>query len=213
MNVPSPVWIYRMTHLANLPHILQHGLATRHAPEADPNFVAIGKGKLILERDERTVPLPPYGSFSEYVPFYFGHRSPMLYQISTGWEGVTKTSQNDIVYIVSSLEQLRQHNCQYVFTDGHAASRLTRFFTDVADLNLIDWDTVNSTDWRNTEDDPDRQRRKQAEVLVHGQVPTQAFQFLLTHTDEKAQIVTDLVHQAELTIPVRVSKKAYYDNL
>ena len=186
MSLPSPVWVYRLIHIANLPHILRHGLVTRHATTSDADFVAIGKSKLILERNERIVPVFPYGNFSDYIPFYLGHRSPMLYQIITGWEGVVKTAQNDIVYIVSSLEQLRSCRCTYVFTDGHAASRLTRFFTEVDDLTLIDWDTVHSNDWKNTNDDPDRQRRKQAEVLVHGQVPTEAFQFLLTHTDQKA---------------------------
>ncbi|KAA9355280.1 DUF4433 domain-containing protein [Larkinella humicola] len=213
MSLPSPIWIYRMTHLANLPYLLKHGLVTRHSPVFSPDYLSIGENTLIQERAERQIPVPPHGLFSEYISFYFGHRSPMLYQIITGWEGVTKVRQEDIVYLVSSLQKLQQQNSVFVFTDGHAASRLTRFFTNWEDLSQVDWDVITSTDWKNTEDDPDRQRRKQAEVLIYQQVPIATIEFLLTYTTEKRQIVLDLVEQAGLTIPVRVSTKAYYDRL
>ena len=45
--------------------------------------------------------------------------------------------------------------------------RFTDFFDDLKDLDKIDWDLMQSRYWNDTNDDPDRKRRRQAEFLVH----------------------------------------------
>ncbi|MGH9672806.1 MAG: DUF4433 domain-containing protein, partial [Bryobacteraceae bacterium] len=54
----------------------------------------------------------------------------------------------------------------YVFSNGHGIARFTEWFADLADLELVDWEAVYARMWRDTIDDMDRQRRKQAEFLV-----------------------------------------------
>ncbi len=48
---------------------------------------------------------------------------------------------------------------------------MTDFYNDLHDLNQIDWHIMRSMYWHDTEDDPDRKRRRQAEFLVYGFVP------------------------------------------
>ena len=55
----------------------------------------------------------------------------------------------------------------FVFSDGHGLARFTAWYDDLADLDRVDWDMVYQRYWRDTSDDMDRQRRKQAEFLVH----------------------------------------------
>ncbi|HMQ49692.1 MAG TPA: DUF4433 domain-containing protein [Saprospiraceae bacterium] len=163
MSKPAKIWLYRITHIDNLPHILRHGLVIASSPNADPNFRAIGDQSLIGVRKDLDAPNPPGGTFSQYIPFYLGHRSPMLYQITTGYEGVEKIPQSDIVYIVADHECIVQKGLTWFFTDGHARHGMTQFYTDERGFNDLDWDAIYATQWRNTEDDSDRQRKKQAE--------------------------------------------------
>ncbi len=208
----AEIWLYRITHIDNLPHILQHGLVIATSPNADPNFRPIGDQSLIGVRKDLDAPNPPGGKFSEYIPFYLGHRSPMLYQIATGYEGVEKIPQSDIVYVVVSHGCIVQHALGWFFTDGHARHGMTRFYTDESGFNELDWENIYATNWRNTEDDPDRQRKKKAEYMVKGHVPVGCFAYFLTFDENCKQKVESLQTGAQTTIPVKVSNRAYYDH-
>jgi len=48
---------------------------------------------------------------------------------------------------------------------------VTQFYDKLDNLNQVDWPLIRYWSWKNTEADPDRKRRKQAEVLVHRSVP------------------------------------------
>jgi len=56
----------------------------------DPNYRNIGNPDLIDKRSRRVVPIPPGGTLSDYVPFYFTPFSMMMYNIKTGY-GVSDT--------------------------------------------------------------------------------------------------------------------------
>lgn len=47
------------------------------------------------------MPLPPGGFLNDYVPFYLGPRSPMLYRISR------HQPQFEIIYLLNNSERLR----------------------------------------------------------------------------------------------------------
>lgn len=213
MPKPAEIWLYRMTHVDNLPHILRQGLVVVTSPNTDPNFRSIGDQSLIEVRKDLDAPNPPGGKFSEYIPFYLGHRSPMLYQIATGYEGVKKIPQSDIVYIVVNHQCIVQNGLNWFYTDGHARHGMTRFYTDESGFDDLDWEAIYATQWRNTEDDPDRQRKKQSEYLVKGSVPIACFAYFLTFDEQSKQKVESLQAIAQTAIPVKISKQAYYDHL
>lgn len=117
---PEKGLIFRITHIANVPWILDHGLHCRNSPERDPNYAEIGNPELIEKRRHRTVPVPPGGVLSDYIPFYFTPYSPMLYNIKTGHNGITRRPMGQIVIMVSALPKLAGQNIPFVFTDRHA---------------------------------------------------------------------------------------------
>ena len=213
MAKPDQVWLYRITHTDNLPHILRHGFTTAASPNADPDFRAIGDQSLIGVRKDLEVPIEPGGNFSEYVPFYMGPRSPMLYQIATGYEGVEKIPQGEIVYIVVNHDCIEKKGLEYVFTDGHARHTMTQFFNSPENFEQLDWDTIYAKRWSNIPEDPDRQRRKQAEYLVKGYVPVDCFAYILTNSENTKQKIESLLEDSGVEIPVRISNEAYYDNV
>ncbi|HPH90792.1 MAG TPA: DUF4433 domain-containing protein [Ferruginibacter sp.] len=163
-----------MTHLQNIPHILQHGITHISSPNRNPAYVSIGDSSLISVRD--TFLLPNDRMLGSYIPFYFDARMPMLYVIQKGFNGVLATSAKDIVYCVSSVEAIEQQGLDYVFSDGHAIDVFTNFYTPADRLNienLIDRKAIQRKYW-NDENDLDLKRRKEAEFLVSGDIPTDA---------------------------------------
>ena len=117
---PEKALIFRITHVANVPWILEHGLHCRNSPDSDPDFRGIGNPDLISKRRHRVVPIPPGGTLSDYVPFHFTPYSIMLYNIKTGYGGVPHVPNTDIVILVSSLHRVAELGAKYLFTDQHA---------------------------------------------------------------------------------------------
>jgi hypothetical protein len=55
----------------------------------------------------------------------------------------------------------------FVFTDGHGIMVFTAFYDDLSRLDEVDWQMVRQRYWADTDEDPDRKRRKQAECLIY----------------------------------------------
>jgi len=130
-------------------------------------YVSIAHQHIKERRAQKQVPCAAGGMLADYVPFYFAPRSPMLYVINKGGvEGYTG-GQRPIVHLVSSAEAVLAAGLSFAFSDGHAEMDISRFFTDLRDLTEIDWNIMQATIWRDTLQDGDRKRRRQAEFLAH----------------------------------------------
>jgi hypothetical protein len=117
---PQQSRIFKIVHRDNLPWILQHGIHCPGSTNVNKNYVNIGNLDIIDKRKTREVKDPPYGSLNDYVPFYFTPFSPMAYNINTGFSGVRKRPNNEILILVSSIHLLQQNKIQFLFTDRHA---------------------------------------------------------------------------------------------
>lgn len=69
------------------------------------------------------------------------------------------------------MQAVVEAGCCYVFSDGHGIARFTDWYADLDMLDNLDWDMIYERYWSDNVDDMDRQRRKQAEFLVHQQCP------------------------------------------
>jgi hypothetical protein len=166
--------LFRMTHIKNIGHILRYGITHKDSAEANPNFEPIGDPSLISTRSNFV--LQNGRRLGEYIPWYFSVRTPMLYVIQKGFNGVTATPAEDIVYCVSSVQRMVEIGLPFVFTSGHAVDTISEQYTseDIGRLEtVIDWDAVKETNWHK-ETDLDLKRRKQAEFLVLGDIPVGA---------------------------------------
>lgn len=171
---PEKALIFRIVHVANVPWILQHGMYCRSAANQDPNYVNIGSASLIDRRSRRVVPIAPGGTLSDYVPFYFTPFSIMMFNIKTGYGGITKRDNKDIVIFVSSIHKLRELGLCFVFTDQHAYPIDTMYYSEIDDLKHIDWTLLQNRDFKTNDADPGKQSRYQAEALVHEHLPLSA---------------------------------------
>ncbi|MEM7373905.1 MAG: DUF4433 domain-containing protein [Bacteroidota bacterium] len=210
MPIPTPIHLFRMTHIDNVPHALERGLWTAASPQANPEYVPIGDSTLIRSREEMSVPIPPGGVLSDYIPFYFGARSPMLYVIKHGFNFVKQTPQSDIIYLIAPFDQIKASNIEWCFTDGNARDFSSRYYNQESEFAHIDWEMVREQNWANTEEDMDRKRRKQAEFLVKTHVPATCLSHIIVYELEKVKFVQQEVDRLGLTIQVAASRKHYY---
>lgn len=171
---PEKALIFRITHVQNVPWILANGLHCASSNCLDPNFIQIGNSELIAKRPTRNVLIPPGGTLSDYIPFYFTPYSPMLMNIKTGHNGVTQRPMTEIAILVSSLREIRRRGVPFVFTDRHAVYQAANFFDELERLDQIPWATLRARDFKKRDrnlEDLDKFERYQAEALIYRHLP------------------------------------------
>jgi hypothetical protein len=179
----NKIYLFRMTHIENIPHILQNGITHSSSINANPNFVPIGDNSLISSRNSFV--LKNGKRLGEYVPFYFGVRTPMLYVVQNGFNMVAPTPAENIVYCVSSVQKIIDLKLDFVFTDGHAVDSFTSQYTadDIQNIEtILDKNAISAKYWKD-ENDLDRKRRKEAEFLVLGNIANDAILGYLTYNE------------------------------
>lgn len=167
--VPRPTPIYHITHINNLQSIIAAGgLQTcGELRQTGVNYTDIAYPSLQDRRSTKMVPCGAGGTLHDYVPFYFAPRSPMLYTISRGNVAGYTDGQRPVIYFVSTAQSVQVAGRSFVFTDGHGVMDISNFYTELSELDQIDWEVMKARIWRDTIEYPDRKRRRQAEFLVH----------------------------------------------
>src|SRR3954454_5002547 len=115
---PADARVFRITHIENVPWILDHGLHCQSSGVRDPNFVPIGMKTLIGKRATHPVGIPPGGCLADFVPFYFTPKSVMLMNIKTGYNDVIQRPNEEIVIFVARLREFWSKGLNALFTNG-----------------------------------------------------------------------------------------------
>lgn len=158
---------FRIVHIDNIPHIWTHGIVHATSPNKNPDYVSIGDPTLIDKRKDKPITGKTIG---DYIPFYLGPRSPMLYVIQKGNNVVPKVDAEDIVYCVIRLQDIIQDGIKCQFTDGHAVDSLSNSYPGslLASIdNYVRYADVYAQIWT----DDEIKRRKQAELLLEDDLP------------------------------------------
>jgi len=169
MPIPYPTPIFRFIHVDNLPLCLERGgiSAPNFEPENGMEYKTVHNLEIQQHRRIMHIPCGPGGVIHDYVPFYFGYLSPMLLQLHTGRVAGYAEGQEPIIYLKTTAQAIEQSGAGFVFSDGHGIAHYTGWFDTLDDLDKVDWEMVYKRYWSDNVDDMDRQRRKQAEFLVH----------------------------------------------
>ncbi len=170
----------------------------------------IGNAELIEKRTTHTVPIPPGGSLGDYVPFYFTPWSIMLYNIKTGYNGVPRLDNREVVIMVSSLHRLSQLRRQFVFTNSHAYGAEAEFFSDLKDLDQIDWALLRSKNFKNDPEDPGKKGRYQAEALVHRHLPVEALLGIACYDADVQARLNGFAQPAKVNVSIQALPNWYF---
>ncbi|QBH01014.1 DUF4433 domain-containing protein [Xanthomonas oryzae] len=202
--------IWRIVHRDNLPWILDNGLHCGNGSVRSHGWVNIGNPELIDERANHPVPLAPGGLLNDYVPFYFTPFSPMLRNVNTGWGGIQRRTNEEIVILVSSLHHVAARGWSFLFTDSHAYYQLTNFYSDLANLDKIDWPLLQARDFRRDQEDPAKFERYQAEALVYRHLPVDGLLGIVCYTDDMKVSIELQLKARKLALPVYARTEWYF---
>lgn len=200
----NKIYLYRMIHIDNIPHIVANGITHYISPNRNKDYQNIGDNSLINRRSE--IVLDDNTKLSDYIPFYFSYRTPMLFVIWKGFNNVKDIKQEDIVYIVSSVQKMTDLGVDYKFTDGHAVAGLSNFYSkeSITEIdNLLDWAAIKAIDWKI---EPDLKRKKEAEFLVLGDIDYEAVLGYIVYND----VAKNKVEQFNTNRIITVKRNYYF---
>ena len=199
--------VFHFTHIDNLSTIVREGLHCDSTVQGSGLLLQeVGNQDIKELRRRRRVPVPPGGVVADYVPFYFAPRSPMMFAIHKGKVPTYQKGCDDVVYLVSTLGQLRAAGQPVLLTDRNATLAVAEFALDAADLE-IDWQLMQERYWGDTPEYPDRREKRMAECLVHRIVEPTGIMALVTKSQAVAERVGRLVGN---TWPVSVIGDWYF---
>lgn len=206
---PSKALIWRIVHRDNLPWLLDHGLHAVSSGKLSSAYVGIGNPELISKRAQRHVSIEPNGTLADYVPFYFTPFSVMMKNIHSGW-GVPQRRNEEIVILVSSLYHAQSLGLRFVFTDAHAYPHWAGYYSNLTQLDKIDWEILQRRDFKRDPDDPRKMERYQAEALIHGHVPVAGLLGIVCYNEALKSRFDKEVQQRQLNLPVYARPGWYF---
>lgn len=212
MNEVDKICLYRITHIENIPHILQYGIVHNLSPDKNNNYISIGDRSLIDYRDSKKVYVGDISiTLGDFIPFYFGIRMPMLYVIQRGGNFVERPRRADeIVYVAVSMNSIIKNDFTFYFSDGHATDYLTSFYdkNSINDISsILDWNAIKAKIWSGDGIETDVKRKKQAEFLVKEDVPASFIVGYVCYNDiAKSKLISFGIEESK----IKIKPDAYY---
>lgn len=208
--VPNPIYIYHITHVNNLPKIIQAGGLKSKSQISNNEYTNIAHNTVQLKRSVTRVSCNPWGTVDQYVPFYFGVKSPMLYTVSQGNVDGYSEGQEPILYLITKVELIVESKLQFVFSDGHPAIAISEFYNNLGDLNFVNFDLMKEQWWNDTDEFPDRKRQRQAEFLVHQFCPWSQIIGIATMTQAVKEVVEKIMEDEKPQHAPLIKIKPYW---
>jgi len=207
---PDRALIFRITHIKNIPWILDNGLWSLKSDKLDPKFYRIGMPGLIEKRRDRAVDVAPGGTLGDYIPFYFTPWSMMLFKILTGHE-VKKEMPDDIIFLVASLRDLAAAGYRYLYTDRYAYLTIRRCSSNPEDLAThVDWDLLRSRDFQMDPDNPSKTEKYQAEALLFEHIGLEALLGMACYSERVRELIEKELAKRKLRITLAVRRGWYF---
>ncbi|MCP4911481.1 MAG: DUF4433 domain-containing protein [Oligoflexia bacterium] len=134
-----------------------------------------------------------------YVPFYFGKKTPMVASL--------QSRNSEFVFLQFSSDLLEDYDC--VITDGNARSGNTQSieYLNIESLELIDSKSVNTVKYAH---DAEIKRKKQSEVLVYDFIGLEHLKCVICYDDGVKTTVSSIKSANSINCGVYVNANAYY---
>ena len=145
----------------------------------------------------------------------------MLFTINQGNVPDCPHRQRDIVHFATTVEAVVENGLPYVFYDCNATLDIANCYSDVVDLDKIDWELFFEQPrldgyckyFQNNRDNPKhvmRREVRQSEFLVHGSVPLDLIDMVGVYDETKAEAVNQIFKDAHVRLRVEVKPQWYF---
>lgn len=172
----------------------------------------IGMGTIKQRRLSLPVSCHPGTFVGEYVPFYFCPRSIMLFVIhcANHPDLAYRGGQQPIIHLEADLNGVVQwaeaNGRPWAFSLSNAGAVYTKFSSELAQLDEVNWGAVATTDFRPA----DVKEAKQAEFLVQQSFPWRLVERIGVHSQVIAQRVYAAMNGVDHRPRVEIQREWYY---
>jgi len=197
----------------NLPNILRTGSLLPKNQLPKPALQRdLSEPRIQNRRTNTHVPCGPGGNLHDYVPFYFGPCSPMLFRIKcNNYPGYTG-GQGSIVYLLTHIQAVMDAGHPFAFSDSHPIMSFVEFYDDLNHLDEVKWDIVEDKQWHPSYAHNSHRSKefKQAEFLLHGIVPCTLLQGIAVFDEDRKAQVETMLATFHYQLRVKIVPKWYY---
>ena len=212
LPTPAKPKIYHIVHVDRLSSIVADKglLCDAEIAQRSTSGTTIGMNSIKQRRLTSRLNSRPGLHVGDCVPFYFCPRSVMLYVISQANhpELAFRGGQGLIVHLEADLRRTvtwaEKHQQRWAFTSSNAGSTFFEDYSDLAQLDEIDWNAVRATDWRQCKEG------KQAEFLVERQFPWEMVARIGVLSRRVYQLTSTALAAATYKPPVEIRPEWYY---
>ena len=213
MLVPTNPKIYHIVHVDRLSSIISDEnlwcdtvMDSSHVNTG----TTIGIGNIKQRR--HTLPLSSHPGLrvGDCVPFYFCPRSVMLYVISRANhpELSYQGGQGPIIHLEADLREAVAwadlNERRWAFTSSNAGSYYFNDFSDLDNLDRLDWDAIQAFQWSG------RRELKQAEFLVERSFPWSMISRIGVHSRVIHDRVLEMLRASAHRPPIQIKPSWYY---
>jgi hypothetical protein len=192
--------VLHMTDLANLESILSRKAILSHnkvlsqqikIKDISNNSVQIGRASIVVSSSGKPL--------HNYVPLYWGKKTPMV--------AALQNMNQSLIFMMFSTDLLGEYEC--VIADGNARSNETVFvnFTQLNDLDVLNPKDINTLKYAAN---PEIKRRKQAEILVHNELPLKYLRYIICHSVDVKLTIEGLLTTHGVKCGVYIGRGNYY---
>lgn len=215
MTIPASPKLYHITHLNNLPAMVECGKIWSDAKriELGLNCNEIGMSTIKQRRiDQIDIDCHAGLKVGQFTPFYFCPRSIMLFVIyKQNHPDLTyRGGQNPIVHLEFDLQNVvnwaKQNNRNWAFSDRNASDHLASFYKNLQNLDKINWNAVSSTDFTGSEN----MVGKQAEFLIQDYMPFALIEKIGVINSDMHQQVLQIINGSTITPQIAVERNWYF---
>jgi hypothetical protein len=191
--------ICHMTSLHNLATIVKNSELLCKNELIHKGFVFDDIANPDVQDKRAKVSINSSDTLHDYVPFYFWGTTPMLL--------VNKTRQETIIFLVSDTDTIAKTGIDFMFTDRHAVIKYANFYSNLDDLNKLNWQIITKKYWG---DSDDNREKKQAEFLIYKKLSFNQIYGIGVANDDAKDNVLSILKNSQHQPTVKIKKEWYF---
>ena len=212
---PANPKIYHITHIDNLPGIIDAGCIWSDARRIELGLEThvVGMSRIKKRRlEEIEVSCHPGTKVGQYVPFYYCPRSIMLYILHRGDHPdiVYSAGQQPMLHLQADLQECltwaKENSVLWALSPSNAGAFYTQFYSTIDSFQQIDWGAIANPDFRSRS----VKEGKQAEFLWLNEFPWSLVEHVGVFDQNAVSQATSAITEASHQPTIRVENIWYY---
>ena len=183
--------LYFFSYITTMETIVQYGLhSLNNMKDTGLKYTSFANPEVQARREaqEFTTSAHETRAGHDMVPFYFTTKTPTL--------SAVREHQNQFVFWTLPVDCIKDEGIEFAFTDGNLGSNNTLVYFHQADVKNVPFDVIKAPYWP---DLPDGSRKRNAEMLIHGNVPIDYIDKVICRTQNTASSFLERLRRRPLS--------------